>query len=710
MRVPFVANAGQADPAVAFSASMLGGTVFVTRAGQIVYAFPGAKEKQANFSAATRERQLRPGWALTESFLDGSPRPRAGAQAAAKVSFFLGTDSKKWRTGLATHDSVELGDVWPGIEVSVRARVGSVEKFFVLLPGTPADRIRLSVDGAQDLKIGKSGTLSALTGLGEVTFSAPVAYQEKDEARAPVAVAYRVKGVEYGFSLGAHDLALPVVIDPLLQSTYLGGASGASVHDIAVHPASGELLVAGSTGNDFPGTAGGAQPAGSGAFVARLNSSLTRLIQATYVGGSGFQQADSLAIAPGSGEVLVAGMTNSTDFPGTGGGAQSVLAGEDDGFVARLSPTLTALLQATYFGGDQTENLIALTVHSASGEIFLAGTTSSTNLPGTAGGAQPAYAGGDADGFVARFNPTLTALLQATYVGGSALDATTAVAIHPSGSELFLTGISESTDFPQTSGGAQEIQRGRDSFVARFNTALTTLLQATYFGGSGIDDAQDLAILPTSGEILLAGITGSSDLPGTAGGAQPAIRSGLSDGFVAKLNPSLTALLQATYLGGTESDGGIDVSIFPGSGDILVAGFTSSRDFPGTAGGAQPGFGGPSGDAFAAKLDPGLTRLLQATYLGGSSTDTFRAAVIHPLTRDVYLGGYTSSFDFPGTAGGAQETRRAIFSDAFVARLSPDLSSADGQPGAIPALSFPALALLAMLLASAGVLLLKRIG
>jgi hypothetical protein len=341
-----------------------------------------------------------------------------------------------------------------------------------------------------------------------------------------------------------------------------------------------------------------------------------------------------------------------------------------------------------------------------SGEIFLAGTTSSTNLPGTAGGAQPAHAGGG-DGFVARLSPTLTALLQATYIGGSALDATTAVAVHPSSGELFLTGISESTDFPRTAGGAQPIQRGRDSFVARFNTALTTLRQATYLGGSGIDNAQDLAIFPTSGEILVAGITHSSDFPGTAGGAQ-AIQRG-RDSFVARFNTALTTLLQATYLGGTESDGAIDVSIFPGSGDVLVAGFTSSTDFPGTAGGAQSVFGGPGGDAFAARLDSGLTKLLQATYLGGSGTDMSGAALIHPITSDVYIAGDTRSFDFPGTAGGIQQTRQALFGDAFITRLSADLSAAGGQPIAIPALSPRSLALLGVLLASAGILLLKRI-
>ncbi|MGH2620771.1 MAG: hypothetical protein ACRDHG_09405 [Anaerolineales bacterium] len=420
LRVPFVANMGQADPAVAFSASMLGGTVFVTRAGEIVYALSRERKTQASFPAASRGWQPQPGWALTESFLGGSPRPRAGARAATEASFFFGSDPKKWRTGLATHDSVELGEVWPGIEVSLRAHGGSAEKLFTLAPGAPVERIRLRMAGARTLRIERSGALFALTGLGEVTFTAPVAYQEKDGVRLPVVVVYRVEGATYGFRLGAHDPALPVLIDPLLQSTYLGGGSGAGVNDLAVHPTSGEVLVAGETGNDFPGTAGGAQPVGRGAFVARLNSSLTRLIQATYVGGSGFQQAHALAIAPGSGEVLVAGITNSTDFPSAAGGAQPAHGGGTDGFVARLNPTLTALLQSTYFGGVGQEDRIEFDVRPGNGEVFLAGTTFSTNLPGAAGGAQPAHAGGGEDAFLARLNPALTPYLDSCCQVGEA--------------------------------------------------------------------------------------------------------------------------------------------------------------------------------------------------------------------------------------------------------------------------------------------------
>jgi hypothetical protein len=606
---------------------------------------------------------------------------------------------------------VELGEVWPGIEVSLLARGGSVEKLFMLSPGAPAASIRLRVDGVPDLRVEKSGILSVVNGMGEVRFSTPVAYQEKNGARLPVAVAYQVKGADYGFRLGAHDPKLAVVIDPVLQSTYLGGSSGAAAHALAVHPISGEVLVAGVTGNDFPGTAGGAQPVGAGAFVARLNSSLTRLIQATYIGGSGFQQADALAVAPGSGEVLVGGVTSSTDFPAAAGGAQPTLGGGTDGFVVRLNPTLTTVLQSTYFGGGRTEASRGLAIHPVSGEVYLAGTTFSTDLPAAAGGAQPSHAGGGEDAFVARLNPAITELLQATYAGGSASDGATAVAVHPSSGDVFVTGFSSSTDFPGTSGGAQPTPPGRGSFVARFNPALTALLQATYLGGRGIDDAFDLAVHPLSGDILVAGSTSSPDFPGTSGGAQPAIRSGHSDGFIATLTPSLITLVQATYIGGTESDSAFSVSTFR-NGDVLVAGLTSSPDFPGTAGGAQPtlGGGGENADAFAARLRPDLTRLLQATYLGGSGTETPFAAVVHTRTEEVLICGNTTSFDFPATAGGAQETRRAIFSDAFVARLSADLSATGNQAGAIPALSRPVLTLLAVLLALAGALLLKRVG
>lgn len=154
-----------------------------------------------------------------------------------------------------------------------------MEKVFTVHPGGAVARIRVGVAGAHALTVDAEGALVAGTGLGAVTFTAPVAYQERDGVRRPVAVAYRPQGFEYGFSVGAYDLSLPLVIDPLLQSTYLGGSGFELAADLAIHPTTGDIYVAGETSSSpFPGTAGGAQPAFGGgttdAFVARLTFGL----------------------------------------------------------------------------------------------------------------------------------------------------------------------------------------------------------------------------------------------------------------------------------------------------------------------------------------------------------------------------------------------------------------------------------------------------
>src|SRR5439155_27058935 len=129
---------------------------------------------------------------------------------------------------------------------------------------------------------------------------------------------------------------------------------------------------------------------------------------------------------PRSGEVNEAGLTATTDFPGTTGRAQTTNGGGTDAFVARLNAALTTLTQATYLGGSDIDIVFALAIHPTSGDVYVAGQTFSTNLPGTTGGAQTTNGGG-IDGFVARLNAGLTGLTQATYLGGSGGDVALAL-------------------------------------------------------------------------------------------------------------------------------------------------------------------------------------------------------------------------------------------------------------------------------------------
>ena len=351
--------------------------------------------------------------------------------------------------------------------------------------------------------------------------------------------------------------------------------------------------------------------------------------------------------------MYVIGTTNSSDFPGMGGGAQAANGGGvRDGFVAKLSLDLKSLLQSTYLGGNGDDSLVALTVTADA--VYVAGRTSSQNFPVTATGdeLQTAYGGGPSDAFVAKLSLDLRTLTLATYLGWTGEDEAYGIAV--TADAVYVAGITTSTELP-TQGGAQGTFGGvRDAFVAKLTPNLNILTQATYLGGSGNDFAQMQPVV-TADSVYVAGATQSADFPGTTNGAQSVLRGG-HNGFVAKLNLDLSTLDQATYLGGSGPNDEITGLAVTGAA-VYVAGWTSSGDFPGTAGGAQPNFRGGgwyNWDAFVAKLSPDLTQLIQSTYLGGNGNDA--AGTLATTANAIYVAGWTSSTDFSGTTGGAQAT------------------------------------------------------
>jgi hypothetical protein len=361
----WVANAGQWDERAAFSAPGYFGTTWVTKDGELRHVAskedcekptPEASEPEV---AAKRFRKPCPvqSWVLTERWVGGKVKGiRGEEELETKVSFFLGNDPAKHRSGLPSYRYVSLGEVWPGVEVKLKASQKTVEKLFYLRPGANLGKVRVELRGANRLRLSQEGELVIETGLGELKLSKPVAWQEKDGQKLPVQASYRLFGKNrYGFAVQGADPSLPLVIDPILQSTYLGGNGFDQAFALAIRSSTGEVYVAGSTDStDFPHTTNGARASNGGsedAFVARLNATLTSNPQSTYLGGSGNDVAHPLAIA-GNGEVYVAGNTSSTNFPHTAGGAQASNGGARDAFVARLDATLTKPnFQSTYLGG-----------------------------------------------------------------------------------------------------------------------------------------------------------------------------------------------------------------------------------------------------------------------------------------------------------------------------------------------------------------------
>jgi muconolactone delta-isomerase len=501
----WVKNEGQWDQRALFSAPGYFGNTWITKDGELLHV--AVKKEECKEQTTKAKACPSKSWVISERWVGGKVQAiTPEEELQTKVSYFIGNDPSKHRSNLPTYRYVSLGEVWSGVEVKLKATQKTVEKLFYVQPGADPSKIVVQMDGAKGLKLSKDGEIIIKTGLGDLKLSKPIAWQEKDGKKLPVEVSYKLIGKNrYSFEVAKADPSLPIVIDPILQATYLGGGDDDIAHALAIHPTTGEVYVAGYTSSaNFPKTTGGAQarcrscPDYPDAFVAKLNKELTQILQSTYLGGGGSDETSALVIHPTTGEVYVAGRTTSKDFPKTTNGAQATcnecvsgLFPSYDVFVARLNKELTQILQSTYIGGSDTDWADALAIHPKTGEVYVAGYTLSTNFPKTTGGVQVSLSGGQ-DAFVARLNSNLTQIFQSTYLGGSSWDTAHALAIHPTTGEVYVAGWTVSYDFPKTAGGAQTECKGcnigriyiiHDAFVARLTTDLAAGRSSSSGGG-----------------------------------------------------------------------------------------------------------------------------------------------------------------------------------------------------------------------------------
>jgi hypothetical protein len=256
-------------------------------------------------------------------------------------------------------------------------------------------------------------------------------------------------------------------------------------------------------------------------------------------------------------------------------------------------------------------------------------------------------------------------LLYATFLGGSHNDWGSGIAVGSDGA-VYVTGGTRFSDFPAVLGSFDTTFNGfGDAFVVKLDPSGSKLIYATFLGGNGIDWGSGIAV-DESGAVYVTGGTDSSDFPTTLGAFDTTF-NGSSDAFAVKLDPSGRALLYATYLGGSDTDGGSEI-VVDGSGAAYVTGVTGSPDFPTTQGAFDRSLNGHD-DAFAVKLDPAGRGLLYATFLGGSGDDGgFGLAV--DVGGNAYVTGDTHSFDFPTTPAAFDTTLNSAYGDAFVLRLN----------------------------------------
>jgi hypothetical protein len=692
--VPFVPNAGQWDREAAFAAKTLGGTLFVTTQGRLVYSLP---PRRAPAGGAQADASAGTSWSLVESFVSATgealrARPSGHRPVAARVSYFTGGDASRHRAGLGAYERVNLGDVFEGVNVQLRATGSNVEKIFTVAPFEDPGNIHVRLAGATRLELGGRGELIAHTGNGPVTYTAPIAFQEDaDGTRRGVDVRYDLDAAaqRYAFALGDYDRTRPLVIDPLLQSTYLGGGSTDIAWSVAVHPRRGEVYVAGQTSStNFPTVAGAfstTKSTGIDGFISLLSSDLKTLKASTYLGGTGDDVIRAIAIHPSSSEIYVAGWTTSDPFPQIAGFAyQSTPGGGRDGFVARVGPFLDAVRLSTYLGGSGNDEIHALAIHPHTGHIYVMGTAGAAlDFPSTAGASQT-DSGGGTDVFVSRLSDAFDAapVHATTLLGGSGNDEGYALAIDPRSGDVFVGGATGSPAFPGVSESSAQPSKPSlfGGFVTRLAQSLTGPPRSTYLTAGADDTVQALAVHGLTGEIIAAGTSSASmsgSLPGTSGSPQPD-NAGLYDAFIIRLTPALDSIRGSTYLGGTNLDYIQAVAVHP-SGEIIVAGYTLSPSFT-TAPSSlalQPNSGGGD-EMFVARYTADLAHRTQLTYLGAGGSDQANALAIAPAEGDLIVAGFSSAAGFPGTAGSPVPYGGAV--DAVVSRLTVDLTLVNTTP------------------------------
>jgi uncharacterized protein (TIGR03437 family) len=444
----------------------------------------------------------------------------------------------------------------------------------------------------------------------------------------------------------------------LLYLTYLGGSGNDGAVALAVD-ASGNAYVAGATtSTDFPvmnasqpkfGGMGGAAVVRTGdAFVVKLDPTGSQLLYSTYLGGKMDDIATAIAIDT-AGNAYVAGATVSPNFPTTASAYQKTLRGAGgepirpstgqpgwepgDAFVTKFDPS-GQVLYSTEFGGTLDDVAFTVALDSA-GNVYIGGSTVSTDLPTTANALSRSFGGVDpqnfflnpGDGFVAEFDGALSNLLYATYFGGNGDDSVTAIAVDSAGA-VYIAGSTSTMNLPATSGAFQNRYAGYfrlpdlveqlygDAYVVKFMTSSSKPVYLTYLGGSQNDAATALAV-DSAGNAYVAGWTDSFDFP-TAGGPLQSKLAGdggqglyiyYGDAFLSILNPTGTALLYSTYLGGNADDEAYGLALDK-SGNIYLTGNTISTNFPTSSGAFQKTFGGGAeglggivyGDAFYAMI------------------------------------------------------------------------------------------------------------
>ncbi|CAN5427568.1 hypothetical protein BH09BAC5_BH09BAC5_02510 [soil metagenome] len=502
-------------------------------------------------------------------FLGANPDPYISSQYPMSYykNYFIGNDSHKWASGVQLYGEINYAELYPSIDLRVYSKDAHIEYDYIVNDGGNVNDIRVQYSGADKIFI-ENGNLVIQTSLGNITEQKPHAYQNIDGKEIEVKCNYRLDGNIVRFSVSDnYDHTRPLIIDPTLIVSTFTGSTTDNWGYTATYDNSGNIYAGGiATSLGYPTTAGAFQ----------------------------------------------------TTFGGGGGGGNFY---PFDISLTKYNATGSALLFSTYLGGSDNEQPQSIVVDNAN-ELCVIGRTYSSNFPVTVGAYDASYNGGG-DIIVTKFNPSGTALIGSTYVGGTGDD-----------------GVNINADFYTWNS-------------LKYN-----------YGDDGRSDINT----DNAGNCYIVSNTQSSNFPVTPGAFQTTFGGGLQDGCVFKLNTNLSAMIFSSFIGGNADDAAYSIGLNPAN-EIYISGGTSSANFPTTPGTLHTTFQGGMADGFALHLNAAGSTLLQSTFIG---TNAYDQAYFIQLdqSNNIYLYGQTAGA-FPVTPG----VYSNFHGGQFVQKLNASLSS-----------------------------------
>ncbi|MGV3636130.1 MAG: gliding motility-associated C-terminal domain-containing protein [Flavobacteriales bacterium] len=677
-----IENRGQWPGSVTHRAEVSGATVWIERGAILIdrydqHAVEAVAHAHAHPGSIAPARIQHHAFKLRFQGADQLPRLEHVGVRHGTYNYIIGDDPSRWGQRCHAFSAVVQHGIYPGIDLRIRSGSNGVKYDLIVAPGADPMHIRFGYDGADEVMISPE-RITLSTALGEVTETIPLAYQERAGERISIPCTYRANGDAIGFTLGAFDRSLPLVIDPsLIFSTYSGSFAN-NFGYTATFDRDGFLYSGSSAfGQGYPTTLGAYQTthAGGDGLIDGIDMALSKydttgtfLVWSTYLGGSSDELPHSLVVN-GNDELFVYGTTSSANFPTTANAFDRLFAGGPalnlsnglganfpngtDMLLARLSADGTDLLASTFIGGSANDGLntaaglkfnyadeirgeVLLDIND---NVYVASSTASSDMPTTANAIQGTYGGGSQDGVLLKMDASLTTLIWCTYFGGAAADAVYNLELDENGG-IYIAGGTQSTDLPVSAGAYQSSFQGgiADGFVADISTEGDAITACTYFGSQAYDQCY-FADLDQNGDIYLFGQT---QAPASTFILNAPYNVPNSGQFISKLDPSLSTLLISTRFGQGDAQPDISPTAFlvDYCNKIYVSGWGSATGGALSTTGLEvtpDAYQGTTdgNDFYLAVFDIDLSDLFYATYFGGN-------------TSAEHVDGGTSRFDRRG--------------------------------------------------------------